>query len=44
MAWRRGQGRQLHLLVLAEERAELHLLRRRLQHGAQGLGEGEGWL
>lgn len=32
---------QLDLLVLAEERAELHLLRGRLQDGAQGLGQAE---
>lgn len=41
-ARRGGQGLQLHLLVLAEERAVLHLLRRRLQDRAQGLGQAEG--
>lgn len=38
-----GQGLQLHLPVLAEERAKLHLLRRGLEDWAQGLAQAEWW-
>lgn len=39
----RGRGRlvELKLLILAKERVALHLFRRRLQEGAQGLHQAE---
>lgn len=38
-----GQGLQMHLWVLTEERAKLHLLRRGLEDWTQGLGQAEWW-
>lgn len=35
----RGKGLQLHLWILAEERAKLHLLRRGLEDRPQGWGQ-----